>query len=74
MRSLFWVSVQKTPGNEVTYDRNSTSYSGAELSLTPTEIFYGVYMFVHQPVWSDNEYDVSLGNKTCDVMGLDAFD
>ena len=71
MGSLFFVSVHKNPGNEVAHDRDSTSYSGSEYSCTRTEKIYGEDAFVHQPVWYDNEDDVSLGNKPCDLMGLD---
>ena len=35
---------------------------------------YGEDTFIRQSVWYDNEDDVSLGNKTSDVMGLDALD
>ena len=35
---------------------------------------YGGETFVHQSVWSDNEYDVSFGNNPRDVIGLDALD
>ena len=63
----------KTPGTEVIDNRNSTSYSGAESSWAPSEK-YGGETFVHQSVWSDNEYDVSFGNKPRDVIGLDALD
>ena len=34
---------------------------------------YGEDVFFSQSVWSDNEYDVSLGNKPSDVMGLDTL-
>ena len=34
---------------------------------------YGKDAFVSQSVWSDNEDDVSLGNKPRDMMGLDAL-
>ena len=34
--NLFWGSVHKTPGNEVAYNRDSNSYSGAEYSCSPT--------------------------------------
>ena len=37
-------------------------------------IIYGDDIFVLQSVWSDDEYDVSINNKPCDVMGLDAPD
>ena len=72
MGSLFWGSVQKTAGTEVVDNRDSNSYSGAEYSWSPTEKMYGEDIFGSQVVWSDNEDGMSLGNKPCDVMGLDA--
>ena len=36
-------------------------------------IIYGDDIFVLQSVWSDDEYDVSINNKPCDVMGLDTI-
>ena len=71
--SMFWGSVQKPPGTEVKYDRDSTSYSSAEQSWAPTEKIYGKDAFVRQSVWSDNKYDILLGNKTHDVMGFDVL-
>ena len=46
MESLFLVSVQKTSGTEVAYGRDSTSYSGAEYSWSPTEKMYGEGAFI----------------------------
>ena len=34
---------------------------------------YGGASFVHQWVWPNNEDDVSLDNKPCGVMGIDAL-
>ena len=34
---------------------------------------YGEDTFIYQSVWSNNEYDVSLGNKPRDVMGIGAL-
>ena len=57
MGSLFLVSLQKTPGTEVTSDstgdRNLTYYSGTESSWGPIGERYRKDTFVHQSVCSD---------------------
>ena len=74
MGSMFLISLQKTPGTDIEDDRDSTSYSGAEYSLIPTENMYGKDMLVRQSVWYYIEYDMLLGKKSCDVMVLYALD
>ena len=71
MGSLFFVSVQETPGTEVVDYRDSTYYSVAEYSWAPTEKMYWEDAFVCHSVWSNNEDDVSPGNKPRDMMVLD---
>ena len=36
-------------------------------------MMYGEEVLVFQSVWSNNEYDVFLGNKPRDVIGIDAL-
>ena len=65
------ISAKKTC-TEVTDERDSTSFYGAEYSWAPTETF-GEYLFFLQSVWYNNEDGVSISNITNDVMDIGAF-
>ena len=74
IRSLLGGSLQKTPGTEVAYDIDSTSYSVVKYSWDHKEKIYGEDAFIHHSVWPNNEDYVSLVNKPRDMIGLGALD
>ena len=68
--------MQKTFGTDVVSNpidyRKLTSYYGEEFPRLYTGEIYGEDKFVHQSMWSHDEYYMSLGNTPHDVVSLES--